>query len=202
MHASASERAPTFWECIKRPKEAILLVDQQAAAGALAPWSAWTPMVFIAFLGSALFGASAVAGLRQFSSVQDGATWLIVSAGLAWVIFGPLLVLISRRRIRTCAHACLVTMTYGEFVLFAGAIVNVLFQVVLYFTRIDSPLHAWPVYVSFAIVGISNIVMASILTIQMEALGVPGWKTLLAWFLFLDGIGAGLFYAFYLMLAK
>ncbi|HET8842873.1 MAG TPA: hypothetical protein VFN35_15520, partial [Ktedonobacteraceae bacterium] len=102
----------------------------------------------------------------------------------------PVLVLLSRRRIMTCAQACLTTMAYGEMVLTGGAALNLWFRLKGGFT--ERFLTRW----NTTLVGFSNLVMASALIRQMRAVHVPGWKTLFSWMVVLNGCGALLFTLF------
>ena len=93
-------------------------------------------------------------------------------------------------RAQTCAQACLTTMAYGEVVLIGGTGINVWLH--LKGTFKEAVLARWNV----ALVGLSNLVMATALTTQLRALGVPAWKTLLSWMIVLNGSGTLLFTLF------
>jgi hypothetical protein len=110
--------------------------------------------------------------------------WLAVSTGLAWSIFGPGLILITRKTPFVCAHACLITMSYGEGVLAAGAVINLAMRLTGAWHFLD------PALFNLAWVALSNIVMAAILSQQFQAVGVPSWKIILAWNGLLNGAGA------------
>jgi len=78
-------------------------------------------------------------------------------------------------------------MAYGEAVLVSGAGINVWLRLKGSFK--EAALARW----NFALVGISNLVMAMALIRQLRALGVPTWKTLLSWMVVLNGSGTLLF---------
>ena len=115
--------------------------------------------------------------------------WLAASSGLAWSLFGPALIGITRRHPIVCAHACLVTMCYGELVLQCGALVNLAARL------LGMPDWFAAVPFNMACVGCSNIIMAGALAEQLKAIGVPRRRTLAGWFLILNGSGALFAYA-------
>jgi hypothetical protein len=78
-------------------------------------------------------------------------------------------------------------MAYGEAVLVSGTAINVWLRLKGRFKEVL--LARWNV----ALVGLSNLLMATVLTRQLRALGVPAWKTLLSWMVVLNGSGALLF---------
>jgi hypothetical protein len=85
-------------------------------------------------------------------------------------------------------HACLVTMAYGEAVLGAGAAYNLA-------AKLKPALRPTsPAKWNAALVGLSNVVMATVFTCQLRALAVPVWKPLLAWIAFLNGSGVLFFW--------
>jgi hypothetical protein len=130
----------------------------------------WGPLLAIAVAGTALYGATLPG---------SSALGLLAVTGPPWGLFGPALAWITRRRISTCAHACLVTMAYGVGILAVGAGINLL-------------LGPGPRFILLW-VGLSNGVMALALTRQLSTVGVRAWKTLGAWLLALDLPGLVLF---------
>jgi hypothetical protein len=150
------------------------------------PYSTWVGLTFIAVVGSLIYGASLSLVFPQWR-LSAGAIWFALSAGLGWCVFGPMLLLLTRRNAFTCAHACLVTMAYGEAVLVSGATVNALLRL----TGITNPTAF-----NVVCVALSNVIMAATLSLQLQAIGVPVWKTLLAWMVILNGSGAMFFYLF------
>jgi len=150
------------------------------------PYRLWASLAAIAVGGSLVYGASLSLHFRRWRPGRS-ALWLALSAGGGWCIFAPLLVLLSRRRAQICVQACLTTMAYGEAVLVAGAAINVGLRLKGSFKQ--AVLARW----NFALVGLSNIVMATALSRQLRVLGVPAWKTLLLWMVALNGSGALLF---------
>lgn len=85
------------------------------------PWGFWMQCAAIAVLGSLLFGFSLVRILPGLDAAGSG-LWFTLSAGAAWVVFGPLLRVGTGLPWRVLAQACLVTMVFGEIVLMAGAV--------------------------------------------------------------------------------
>ena len=160
-----------LWRCLLHPRAQLYAFDGREALRREIEARTWAGFAAIAVAGTILYGASlpAVSALR-----------LLGATGLSWCLFGPALVWITRRRISTCAHACLVTMAYGIGVLAVGAGINTLLR--------PGPLFnaAW--------VGLSNVVMAAALVRQLGALGVRWWRTLAAWAIVLDGTGLALFW--------
>jgi hypothetical protein len=174
---------------LRHPSQQLQAFDAMQAQHPSIPYRLWSVFIAIAVGGSLVYGASLN---LLFRSIRPGrsALWFALSAGGGWCFFGPFLVLLSRRRARTCAHACLTTMTYGEAVLVNGAGINLLFSFKGGFKK--AFLARW----NFALVGLSNLVMVTVLTSQMRTLGVPAWKTLFSWFAVLNGSGALLFVLF------
>jgi hypothetical protein len=184
---------PALWASLRHPQRYIRAFDARQSGhskGGRIPYGLWICLAGIAVGGSLLYGASLSLALPEWQP-GSSALWLAFSAGLSWCLFGPALVLVTRRRVLTCAHACLVTMAYGEAVLAAGACLNLLFHLAPSLARSIAPGPT-----NLALVGVSNGVMAALLTGQMRALGVLAWKTLLCWLAVLDGCGALFFSLF------
>ena len=180
---------PSLWRCLRHPRRQLAAFDATRPTVNNLPYATWCLLTAIAVLGSFLYGASLSLVLPQWRP-GTGALWLALSAGLAWCVFGPVLVVVARRPAFTCAHACLVTMAYGEAVLVAGAALNLTLSV----ANLDTVVPPGPF--NLAWVGLSNIVMATVLALQLRAVGVPIWKTLLTWMLILTGSGAIFFWLF------
>jgi hypothetical protein len=159
------------------------------------PVRTWAGLVGIAVGGSAIYGASLSLRFPRWRP-DSGALWLALSAGLGWCVFGPTLVLVTRRNALTCAHACLVTMAYGEAVLVSGAAANLPHACAPPDTQID------PLRFNLATVGCSNVVMAAVLALQLRELGVPARTTLLLWMAALNGSGALFFWLFQKLLQQ
>jgi hypothetical protein len=147
--------------------------------GARPPWRLWGLLVLVAVGGSAVYGASLARAVPGWE-LRGAAVWLVVWTGLAWCLFGPVLVLVSRRRVSSCAHACLVTMACGIAVLLAASVVNALGVLP---ERAGSGFNA-------GAVGVANAAMCVAFTLQMRALRVPAWKSLALWMGVLNGGGA------------
>ena len=172
---------------LRHPRQNLRALDAALAAGDRPPLPVWIWLTGIAVGGSCLYGASLSLALPAWRP-ERGALWLALSAGLGWCVFGPTLVLVSRRNAFVLAHACLVTMAYGEAVLASGAAVNVVVGV------LGGP-SGLPAF-NIACVAMSNVVMAGALTLQLQAVRVPVWKTLGAWVVALNGSGAVFFRVF------
>jgi hypothetical protein len=153
------------------------------------PLPTWAGLVGIAVGGSSVYGASLSRRFPRWRPTS-GALWLALSAGLGWCVFGPTLLLVTRRNALTCAHACLVTMAYGEAVLVSGALANLLQAHAPRRNQVD------PLRFNLATVGLSNVVMATVLALQLRELGVPARTTLLLWMVALNGSGALFFQLF------
>lgn len=172
-----SERL-SLWQYLRTPRQEL----RRVAAVSRPPWITWFWLVGIAVGGSCIYGASLSMALRGWQAMHS-AIWLALCAGLGWCVFFPVLLLVTGRGMIACGHACLVTMAYGEAVLLVGALVNL---------AITMP-H--PAALNFAIVALSNVVMATALTLQLRALGVRAWPVLAAWLVILDGSGALFFWS-------
>jgi hypothetical protein len=161
-----------LWRALRHPRMQLYAFDAREALRRDVARSTWGWLALLAVAGTVLYGAT----LPRVSALQ-----LLAATGLSWCLFGPVLVLLARRRISTCAHACLVTMAYGIGVLAAGAGINLLLGPGLLFNLL------W--------VGLSNAVMGTALVCQLSTVGVRPWRTLAAWVVALDGSGILLFSA-------
>jgi hypothetical protein len=153
------------------------------------PYRLWGTLSATALGGSLLFGAALGVSFPAWRAGR-GAAWLALSAGLSWLLFGPLLVRVTRHGLLTCAHACLVTMAYGEMVLAPGA--------ALLWLRASWPdlFPLSPAMWGAGLVGVSNVVMAAVFAAQLTALRVSLGRALACWLVALDGTGALLFALF------
>jgi hypothetical protein len=171
---------------LRHPLAQLIALDSLQPGCGNVPLFCWSILVFIAVGGSCLYGSSLAFVIEGFQP-GPSALLLTLSGGFAWCIFGPILVLVTRRNAIVLAHACLVTMAYGEAVLAVGALLNLSGLPAAGLASMD------PSAFNCAWVALSNVVMALALSIQLAALKVPPWKTLLTWTLVLNGSGIGLF---------
>lgn len=178
---------------LRHPSQQLQIFDQLQQKHPSLPYRLWSGLIAIAMGGSLIYGASLSLIFHRWRPGRS-ALWLALSAGGSWCLFGPFLILFSRRRARTCAHAYLITMAYGESILISGAIINLLFSLKSDIKK--TFLLRW----NISLIGISNLVMVTALTNQLRALGVPIWKTLFSWIAVLNGSGALLFSLFYRLL--
>ncbi len=156
------------------------------------PWhvpTRWYLLGGVAVVGSLFYGASLAAVIAGWDLAR-GAAWLTLSAGTGWLLFGPILAMVTRRPLAVLADACLVAMACGEAVLAVGAVAN------FSFPRGAVP----PVPFNLAVVGLSNIVMAAVMVRRLGREGVPASQVLGCWLLVLDGGGAVAFWLFYHLL--
>lgn len=147
---------------------------------------AWPALASLAIGGSLASGASLCLAFPHWNALH-AALWLTLSAGLSWLVFAPCLVVVARRTWIDCIDSCLVTMAWGELVLLAGTLGNLLFA------------HAGltnPVAFNIGAVAVSNALMAGVLVARMAQRGVPVAATLFLWLVALDGAGALFFYGF------
>lgn len=168
------------------PCKQLQAFDEIQAGRAFIPYGLWGKLTAIAVGGSLFYGGSLSLLFRKWRA-RSSALWLALSAGGGWCIFGPFLIWLSRQRMLTCVQACLTTMAYGEAVLVSGAGINLWFRLRGGFQQ--TFLARWNV----ALVGLSNLVMLTVLTRQLRALRVPAWKTVFSWMLVLNGSGGLLF---------
>ena len=161
----------TLWRTLRQPRMQLYAFEARESLRREIALGTWGWLAAIAVAGTLLYGAT----LPRVSALQ-----LLAATGLSWCLFGPALVLVTRLRISTCAHACLVTMAYGIGVLAVGAGINNLLR--------PGPLFnaAW--------VGLSNAIMAATLVRQLSTVGVRWWRTLATWLVALDGSGLALFW--------
>lgn len=144
-------------------------------------WRPWAGLTAIAIGGSLLYGASLSAAFPDHDPVRGG-LWIALSAGAGWFVLGPGLLLWTRLPVATVAHACMVAMAFGEAWLTLGALAN-----------LAGPGWLDPLAANAALFVVANLTMAALLSAQLRAVGVPVLRTLLAWFLLLDGAGAVFF---------
>jgi hypothetical protein len=150
----------------------------------------WSLLTAVAVAGSLLYGAS-LAPVWPGFDIRGAALWLAASAGLAWCVFIPTLIAITRRGWAECVDACLVTMAWGEVVLIGGAAINVL----LWRNGVTDARTA-----NAIVIAISNVVMALVLARRLA--GVPPGRVYAAWMLVLNGAGAVFFLVLYPMLHR
>ena len=175
--------------CLRHPRQQLRAFDATNPTLFNLPCLTWVLLTGIAVIGSCIYGASLSLVFPQWRPTA-GALWLALSAGLGWCVFGPMLVVATRRNAFTLAHACLVTMAYGEAVLVVGATLNLLMRV----TNLMAVVPPGPF--NLAWVALSNVVMATVLTLQLHAIQVRPWKTLITWMIGLNGSGALFFWWF------
>jgi len=109
-----------LWSSLRFPRATLRRVADHRRARDPLPYATWGALTGIAVAGSAVYGASLSLVLPRWRPT-GGALWLALSAGAGWCVFGPALVVVTRRDPFVLAHACLVTMAYGEGVLVGGA---------------------------------------------------------------------------------
>ena len=149
------------------------------------PYRAWTGLGALALFGSLCYGGSLGAVLHW--PITGAALWLTLSAGLGWFAFLPALVLASKKPIAAVFSEALATMAYGEAILLAGAVVNLLLRAI--------PLVP-PGIFNVAVVGFANAAMCLVLGRRMAAHGLATWKTALLWAFVLNASGAVFFRLF------
>ncbi|MES2571209.1 MAG: hypothetical protein V4710_14285 [Verrucomicrobiota bacterium] len=166
------------------------LIGWMRLNASLIPWRLWSALAAVAVFGSFLYGASLGMVLPEW---QPGAAalWLALSAGLAWMVFIPVIWLLCCEETIAATTACLLAMAAGEIVLGAGALINAITASRGGFGEGDLA-----IFFNAGVVAFSNVVMAAVLTVRLRRLGVPAWQTLGAWTIFLNGSGA-LFFAFF-----
>ncbi len=173
--------------CLMHPINQLRTFERMVLAFSDAPIITWSFLTLVAIGGSVIYGASLSLCFPDFRA-EDSALWLTLSSGLAWCIFGPLLVKLTQKNMFVCAHACLITMAYGEVVLLSGATINT----VLWLNHSIKPGLFIPL--NSLCVGSSNLTMVAMLSVQLRGIGVPVWRTCLLWLLVLNGSGALLFF--------
>ena len=185
----------TLWRSLRYPGQQLQAFERTPPALGTLPFATWCELIAIAVGGSALYGASLVHALPTWRP-REGALWLALSAGAGWGIFGPGLIRVTGKHPFVCAHACMVTMAYGEGVLAAGAALNALLADPRRAPRFNRA------HFNLAWVGLSNITMATALALQLRTIGVPPRRTLATWMLLLNGSGAVFFWLFARLLRR
>lgn len=157
------------------------------------PIGAWALFAAIAVVGSFAYGASVARVVPGWDIVRGG-LWVVISTAPAWPILGLGLIRMTRTPLWFCFHACLVTMTYGIAILLTGAGLNWMLGTSGVFERVD------PARYNYAVVGVSNVVMALVLAEQMAMAGIGWLRTIAIWMVCLNGSGAFLFWFFHRVL--
>jgi hypothetical protein len=189
LNSSRKSLSISLIPSLLHPRVQLRALDAASPSLSHLPLLTWLWLILIAVGGSVIYGASLSLVLPQWRPTE-GALWMALSAGLSWCVFGPALSLLTCRNAFVLAHACLVTMAYGEAVLVTGAALNAL----LALTGTKAVLS--PAVFNLALVALANAAMAVTLSAQLQAIGVPIGKTLLAWMLILNGSGALFFWLF------
>lgn len=178
----------TLFKSLIHFREQLKVLEASSINWQTVPYPTWAALTAIAIVGSCLYGASLSLVLPDWQPT-GGALWILLSSGLGWFIFGPTLIFVTKKNILICAHACMVTMAYGEGVLTLTALANLILS-------FNLPVSFNVGVFNFAMVVVSNIVMMLVLTLQMQAIGIAWWKTFLVWMLALNGSGAIFFLLF------
>src|SRR5262249_17211092 len=163
----------SVWACLRHPAKQLVGFQDLNPRVTELPLACWIILVVIAVLGSCFYGATLGLVVPGWHLGQ-GALLITGSAGLAWCVFGPTLLLATWLQAFAGIHPCLVTMAYGEAVLAVGAVVNML----LWAAGCQS---LDPSIFNIAWVALSNVVMAAALSVQLRAVKIPVWKTLAIW---------------------
>jgi len=181
LDGTAAARRETLFNVLRRPGTHLQNLRRRRAI----PLALWSRCVGIAVLGSILFGLSLIKVHPELDPLGSS-LWFTLSAGVAWILFGPILWLATGLPWKVLAQACLVTMVYGEMVLITGAC----FQSVAGVAWIS----AAGVLVTAGWILLSNLVMAAALAAQLSAVGISFKRSLLLWIFGLNGLGAAFFY--------
>ena len=171
----------TFLHPVKAMRDQL----HRGAGWAAAPWRLWVALAVIAVVGSLIYGASLALALPANGWLY-AAIALAASAGAGWVLFGIVLIGMTRRPAPHLAHACLVTMMFGEAVLELGVIANLIFR--------DG---GAPLALNIGIVAVSNVVMFAVMAGQLRVLGIRPIFTATLWFGILNPAAIAVFRLFY-----
>ena len=151
----------------------------------------WLLCAFIAFAGSLFYGASLGAVLPDARGFWYPALALTVAAGGGWILLGPALLLFTRAPFVTVVHTCLLAMVCGEALLVPAAGANIILAA---FSDIAP---SFALVFNLTVVALTNILMVSVVALRLHKAGVPLARTLVLWFLVLNGTGLLLFRLFY-----
>ena len=178
-----------LYTCLRHPAATMKALYSMPLSVSLVPVTPWVTMTGISIGGSLVFGWS-VGQVLHAQLKANVALWFALSAGVSWCIFGPILILVTKRSPLLLAHACLVSMCYGEGILIIGALLNIL----IYTTDLASMLPSRAVFgLDGVVVALSNVIMAISLAVQLKNADVSVWQTLLLWNVALNGLGIVLF---------
>lgn len=146
-------------------------------------WSTRLGLAAIAFAGTALYAGSfqVLAGLDSFGAAGMAVG---IAAGVAWVVFGVLLMLLTAARPSPLhwADVCLRTMAAGIVVLVMAALFNG--GVALSGALPPAPLLA---AVHLVLLLIGNLLMCGVFYRNARRLGLSPRKAIAAWMLGLNG---------------
>lgn len=146
----------------------------------------WVLLLAIAFGGSAVYGGFVgLSGIFPNANLGSSAILFTGAAGLSWAIFMPMMIQLTGIRWIEFVDEALQAMAWGELVLNAG----VLMQVLLGYYRVEGV---------YGTIFLSNIVMMVYLANRLAQKGFPRWKTM-GWWLFVQN---GLFVLWIQMIQK
>ena len=166
---------------------------QQISCGrswSASPWRLWVIFAAIAIVGSLLYGAT-LALVLPVRGWGYASLALTASAGVGWVLFGPVLAGVSAKPANHLAHASLVAMLLGEAVLELGVLANI--SIALFFPMAPAPVLA----INLVIVAAANLAMLVVLCAQLRLLDVRPTAIAALWFLILNPAGLACFRLFY-----
>ena len=136
----------------------------------------WMLLLSIAFGGSIVYGGFVgMSGIFPGENLWKSAVVFTGAAGLSWAIFIPLLVEVTGIQWMVVVEDCLQAMAWGELVLNAGALIQVVLG--LY--------YAGGVYGTILV---SNVVMMVYLANRLRRKGYPRCKTMGWWLVVQNGL--------------
>jgi hypothetical protein len=155
-------------------------------------WLSRSLLVASAFLATAVYAGSFFM-LGPAQRLTNLATDIAISSGIAWIGFGCVLLMVTRKRPSVLAwvDACLLTMLVGNGVLLLSVLVNVIFG--LFATHIKAmalaPAHAIILFIANGFMMVSFIY-------RTRNLGMRPWIAALLWVVVLNGFFALLLFWF------
>lgn len=181
MKPASTAARLTVREALREPQTAARRMAGASGFGDV-PWRTWTFLGLFAVVASLVYGGSLSLAAPHLSG-PGGAAWLTLAAGLSWPALGLALLRWGRVPILAAAQVCLVTMSYGVTVLLVGALLNAALG-----SLNVAPTPA--LVFNGAWVMLSNLIMVTLHSEQLGALGLSRARSVALWMLGLNLPGA------------
>lgn len=147
-----------------------------------------------AFAGTAVYAVS-FSLIRESFQLLPIAAAIGIAAGVSWIGFGIILLIVTRLRpsIMDWADACLATMATGNAILFVSVAANV---IIFLFGSKEGPIAGTLIPLHAAVLIAADIIMGSIFIQRSSSLGLGRFTAAALWIFGLNGLFALMFVVF------